>query len=102
MRRVGTTNAGCWDRYEPTADAPWDLRRVVHLHRRAGLAASWSEIRRDLDQGPDASIGRLLGGHARPVGAPEADEFERIAGVLGEAAVASSDTGRLKAWWLYR
>ncbi len=34
--------------------------------------------------------------------APEPEEFERIASVLGEAAVASSDTGRLKAWWLFR
>src|SRR5271156_228726 len=102
MRRVESTKADCWDRYVPTADAPWDLRRVVHLHRRAGFAASWPEIERDLAEGPEASISRLLDGKSRPPGAPEPEEFERIAGVLGEAAVASSDAGRLKAWWFYR
>ncbi len=94
------TNA--WDRYEPSAEAPWDLRRVVHLHRRAGLAASWGDLQRDLSEGPEASVTRLLEGKCRPVGAPEPDEFERTAAVLGEAATASSDSGRLKAWWFYR
>jgi uncharacterized protein (DUF1800 family) len=91
-----------WARYEPTAEAPWNLRRVVHLHRRAGFAASWTEIQRDLADGPDASIARLLDGKARPPGSPEPEEFERIATILGEAAVASSDIGRLRAWWFYR
>ena len=88
--------------YEPTPEAPWNLRRVVHLHRRAGFAASWSEIQRDLAEGPEASIARLLDGKARPPGAPEPEEFERISTVLGDAAIASSDAGRLKAWWFYR
>ena len=29
--------------YTATEDMPWNLRRVVHLHRRAGFAA-WGEI----------------------------------------------------------
>ena len=49
-----------WARYVPDSDAPWDLRRVVHLHRRAGFAATWDEIRRDLKDGPGPSIDRLL------------------------------------------
>jgi hypothetical protein len=35
-----------WAPYVPDDEAPWDLRRVVHLHRRAGFAATWGEIRR--------------------------------------------------------
>jgi hypothetical protein len=91
-----------WVPYKPTIEAPWDLRRVVHLHRRAGFAASWPEIQRDLADGPDASITRLLSGKTPPPGAPDPEEFERISTVLADAAIASSDSGRLKAWWFYR
>ncbi len=86
-----------WRAYVPSAECPWDLRRVVHLHRRAGFAATWNEIQRDLKDGPKASIDRLLAGTARSEGVP--DEFERTAGrVLGTAR----DLGRLQAWWVYR
>jgi uncharacterized protein (DUF1800 family) len=81
-------------------EAPWDRRRVVHLHRRAGFAATWEEIERDLKDGPGASVGRLLEGKARARGVPE--EFESIAALLGDAAVAANDPARLKAWWVYR
>jgi hypothetical protein len=30
--------------YVTSKDAPRDLRRVVHLHRRAGFAAAWEEL----------------------------------------------------------
>jgi uncharacterized protein (DUF1800 family) len=94
--------AAPWDHYEPSADAPWDLRRVVHLHRRAGFAASRAELERDLADGPQASVTRLLEGKCRPAGAPEPEEFERTSALLAVAATASSDAGRLKAWWFYR
>jgi hypothetical protein len=62
----------CWARYEPTAEAPWDFRRVVHLHRRAGFAATWPELKRDLEDGPTASVDRILSGRARIGGVPAA------------------------------
>jgi uncharacterized protein (DUF1800 family) len=88
-----------WSPYEPDAKSPWNLRRVVHLHRRAGFGATWEEIRRDLKDGPKASIDRILSGMAR---AAVAKEFEQTAAALAENAVASGDAARLKAWWLYR
>ncbi|MGH7169887.1 MAG: hypothetical protein ACRELG_06395 [Gemmataceae bacterium] len=54
-----------WAPYEPDDRMPWNLRRVVHLHRRAGFAAAWNEIQRDLKDDPKASIDRLLAGKAR-------------------------------------
>jgi hypothetical protein len=84
-----------WAPYSPTDDAPWDLRRVVHLHRRAGFAASWDEIQRDLRQGPAASVGRLLEGRARSAQAPA--EYEPLAAVLSDAAAGSTEPNRLKA-----
>ncbi len=61
---------GAWSLYRPHAEAPWNLRRVVHLHRRAGFAATWSELQRDLKDGPDAAINRLLKGESRREGVP--------------------------------
>ncbi len=55
-------SGGQWASYVPDSQAPWDLRRVVHLHRRTGFAATWDEIQRDLKDGPEASINRLLEG----------------------------------------
>jgi uncharacterized protein (DUF1800 family) len=92
--------AGPWAPYQPDDQAPWDLRRVVHLHRRAGFAATWEEVQRDLKDGPEKSVGRLLAGQARLTGVPAA--FDSTANLLGDAAVAANDPARLKAWWIYR
>jgi uncharacterized protein (DUF1800 family) len=75
---------------------PWDLRRVVHLHRRAGFAATWDELQRDRRDGPGKSIDRLLAGRAR-AGVP--DNFRTVAALLARRASRPSD---LKAWWFYR
>src|SRR5438105_2042683 len=95
-----STSAKPWSQYAPTKEAPWDLRRVVHLHRRAGFAATWSEIQRDLADGPQGCIDRVLAGKASSEGVPM--EFAKTADLLGEAAAPSGDPARLKAWWIYR
>ena len=89
-----------WKPYTPDDKAPWNLRRVVHLHRRAGFAATWQEIERDLRDGPQAAIDRLLAGKAYTTAVP--DDFEATSRLLADAAVASGNIHRLKAWWLYR
>jgi len=71
---------------------------VVHLHRRAGFAATWRELQRDLRDGPDRCIDRLLSGAARAEGVPA--DFTAVADKLVERA--AQDIGRLKAWWVYR
>jgi uncharacterized protein (DUF1800 family) len=73
---------------------------VVHLRRRAGFAATWDELQRDLADGPGPSIERLLAGGSRSRGVPEG--FEQTAATLANTAVASRDPARLKAWWFYR
>ena len=105
MRSVGpekkpSASAGAWVPYVPEAKTPWNLRRVVHLHRRAGFAATWGEIQRDLKDGPHKSIERLLTGKACARGVPE--NFEQTAALLGESAASLRDPARLKAWWVYR
>jgi uncharacterized protein (DUF1800 family) len=86
-----------WTRYRPSPEVPWNLRRVVHLHRRAGFAANWGELQRDLADGPEASITRLLAGKCRSQSVPE--DFERTASLLADTA---GEPERLKAWWAYR
>ena len=91
--------AGHWAPYTPDAAVPWDLRRVAHLHRRAGFAATWAEMRRDLADGPARSTDRLLAGTARE-GVPA--DFNHMAAALADRADAARDAGPLRAWWVYR
>ena len=89
------TTTDAWAPYTPDEQCPWDVRRVVHLHRRAGFAATWEEIQRDLKDGPTASVDRLLAAKVSP-------ECTATADLLADAAVTAGDLGRLKAWWVYR
>src|SRR5579872_3700329 len=91
---------GPWAPYAPDDKAPWSLRRVVHLHRRSGFAATWAELQRDLKDGPQVAVTRLLAGRSRSVGVPA--DFAATADTLARSAVASGDVARLKAWWVYR
>ena len=91
---------GPWVPYVPDSEAPWDLRRVVHLHRRAGFAATWDELQRDLKDGPEPSITRLLQGKSRMCGVPA--NFAAWADRLAELALAVPEPNRLKGWWVYR
>jgi uncharacterized protein (DUF1800 family) len=88
-----------WIRYTPDDQAPWNLRRVIHLHRRAGFAATWSELQRDLRDGPTAAIDRFLQGRASEH-APA--DFTATAQLLADTAVAAGDINRLRAAWFYR
>jgi uncharacterized protein (DUF1800 family) len=88
-----------WVKYEPTDKTPWNLSRVVHLHRRAGFAPTWSEIQRDLKDGPKAAIDRLLAGTASNSTPPD---FNATANLLADSAAGGGDIARLKARWLYR
>jgi uncharacterized protein (DUF1800 family) len=97
-QQSSSTIGSVWAPYVPDAAAPWDLRRVVHLHRRAGFAATWDELQRDLQEGLVMSVDRLQGGRAAEAPA----EFAATAYLLADAALAAGDIGRLKAWWFYR
>jgi hypothetical protein len=97
-RASGAASGGPWARYVPDSQAPWDLRRVVHLHRRAGFAATWAEIQRDLKDGPEASINRLLEGRSRSHGVPA--DFATFADRLADLALAAPEPNRLEGWWV--
>lgn len=89
-----------WEPWRPSEDEPWDARRVLHLHRRAAFAPTWNEVQRDLKDGPDVAINRLLAGSARSEGVPS--DFAQMARIIGAGAAKSGRVNRLKAWWMYR
>jgi uncharacterized protein (DUF1800 family) len=91
-----STTASPWARYEPTPDEPWDLRKVAHLHRRAGFGATRADLLRDLAAGPGASVERLFQPPAVPT-----EEAEAIDG-LRQTARSSSNLDLLKVCWLNR
>jgi uncharacterized protein (DUF1800 family) len=85
-----------WAPFEPSADDPWDLRKVARLHAAAGFGATLAELRRDLAAGPAESIGRFFD-------PPDPSEDERaVCESLRAGAVGSADIRRLRAYWLYR
>lgn len=89
-----------WNPYQPSASAPWDKKRVIHLHRRVVFGACWNEVERDLKDTPQSAVSRVLEGTCRAGGVPL--EFESLSRTIGDAAVASGTPNRLKAWWLHR
>src|SRR5258708_32305256 len=49
-----------WDEYKPSPAAPWDLKKVGHLYRRAAFGANWAELQAGLDAGPTKAIAQRL------------------------------------------
>lgn len=90
------TDLGAWAPYKPSVKDPWDLRKVAHLHRRAGFGATRAELERDFRDGPAKSLDRLL--------SPQEDSTEQKQVIEGlrQGVISSQDLDRLKAWWLYR
>lgn len=91
-----STTTSRWACYEPAPDDPWDLRKVAHLHRRAGFGATRAELLRDLAAGPEAAVERLFHPPTLPT-----EDAEAIDG-LRQTARSSSNLDLLKVCWLNR
>ncbi len=61
-----------WEPYKPSAQSPWDIRKVGHLARRAGFGATWTELEAGLKAGPNEAIDRFL------KGGPGQDGFDKL------------------------
>ncbi|MGP0068552.1 MAG: DUF1800 domain-containing protein [Isosphaeraceae bacterium] len=94
--------SGAWAPFELDRSHPWDLASVSHLHRRAGFAAGWSILQRDLRDGPSASIDRLLAGEPDALDGSPAAEFEAFLDAMAAKLAPSADLTGLQAIWLYR
>lgn len=81
--------------FEPRADRPWDRAAAAHLLRRAGFAPSAYEVNRALDDGPAATVERLIAGPEESTRARELDE-------MGAMLAQRPEIGGLRGWWLLR
>jgi uncharacterized protein (DUF1800 family) len=91
-----------WAPFRPDRSHPWDLDAVAHLHRRAEFAAPWTILQRDLKDGLEASVGRLLEGEPTAGDGSPASDFESFLGAMADRLGATADLEGLQAIWLYR
>ena len=84
-----------WSPYEPTAEAPWDVRRASHLLRRAGFSADREQVRAAVSQSPEEVVRRCLD-------TQEPAAFRQEISDLVLATVGSGDVKQLAAQWAYR
>jgi uncharacterized protein (DUF1800 family) len=85
-----------WQPYRPGGDAPWDLKRVGHLYRRAAFGATCAELEEGLRAGPEALVNRLL------QGGPDLADFDAQMQPLEDSIARSNDAPHMQAWWLMR
>jgi uncharacterized protein (DUF1800 family) len=85
-----------WEPYRPGAEAPWNLERVGHLHRRAGFGATHAELEQGLQDGPEKTIDALLRG------GPGQEEYNRATDELAESIARGNNGVLIRAWWLHR
>jgi uncharacterized protein (DUF1800 family) len=86
-----------WLPYKPSPDAPWDLRKVGHLFRRATFGADYQDLQIALEVGPEKTIDRLLEGDA---GGQQKLDAEMKP--LADSIARGNNGAQARAWWLYR
>jgi uncharacterized protein (DUF1800 family) len=85
-----------WERYRPSREQPWDLRKVGHLYRRAAFGANTTELEAALQAGPDRAIDTLLHGQ------PGQEAFDRETAPLARSIGQANNGLQATAWWMYR
>jgi uncharacterized protein (DUF1800 family) len=95
--RAGKPDAQwAWSPYQPDASRPWNLALAAHLLRRTSFGCSWPQLQKAVEDGPQASVDRIV--------RPEADvaAFDRSLDEYDDAAGRSGNIESLRAWWLRR
>jgi len=85
-----------WQRYQASAESPWDVRKVGHLYRRAAFGATAAELDEGVRLGPERTIELLLNGRTG------ADDRSGDTNSLIPAIRQANNGNQLSAWWLYR
>jgi Protein of unknown function (DUF1800) len=85
-----------WEPYHPSADAPWTLRRVGHLYRRASFGANLTDLDSGLKLGPERAVEALFKGGSG------LDAFDRQMAPLADSIASANNGVQLRAWWVAR
>ncbi|HEV3386452.1 MAG TPA: DUF1800 domain-containing protein [Gemmata sp.] len=87
-----------WEPYQPTADNPWDRKKVGHLYRRAGFGVTMAELEAGVNAGLEKTLELLLSGRT------QSEEFTRTSEFMASerSMPPGAPQNRLSAWWLDR
>lgn len=85
-----------WEPYVPSSRAPWDLRKVGHLYRRAAFGATLDQLDQGVSLGPERLLARLL------AGGEGLESFEKQTGELAASIGRINNGQQASAWWVYR
>ncbi len=85
-----------WAPYRPGDKAPWDLRRVGHLYRRASFGATHVDLQAALKAGPEKAVAGLLHG------GPGLEQFDANMRSWTSPLGRANNGQQIRAWWLYR
>lgn len=88
--------ASAWQPFEPTHERPFDRRAAAHLFRRAGFAATSSQLDAAVRLGPQQAVKELLAAaDANPAFDEEMRKFAQV-------TLAANSPDLLTGWWLHR
>jgi uncharacterized protein (DUF1800 family) len=88
--------AWAWRRYRPSAEMPWDARRVGHLYRRATFGATYTQLQEGVKAGPEAVLEHLF------KGGPGLADFDSQMEALGRTIAQANSGSQLRGWWVAR
>ncbi len=92
----------CWLPWRPAGSDRWDEGKAAHLHRRAGFGATWGQVIRDVSEGFERAVRRVIEGETHgPDGRP-AQELTEIADAMVASARRDPSIERVQYLWLFR
>jgi uncharacterized protein (DUF1800 family) len=91
-----------WQPFEPGRDGTWNAARVAHLHRRAGFGATLGQLRRDLADGYEATLRRVLNGDERGPDGRSPAEFAEVVEAMEDSARRRPSVDRVRMLWLFQ
>ncbi len=84
-----------WSTYDPKS-SDWTRRQAAHLFRRAGFAASSSQLDEAVQKKPAELVEEFVTQRS------ETSEYQTEVDALAASILAGADVKKLPAWWAYR